>query len=70
MTTIAAQRIAFRVRRADKAGEASLISVIVLATTREFAAHFASPLLGGDPNAYEVEPVTNKGEYVTFLLFT
>ena len=48
----------------------SMSAVILLATDREFAKSYSSPLLGGDPDYYQVEPLTDKGEAVTFLLFT
>jgi len=45
-------------------------AVIVMAATREFAKSYAQPILGGDPDNYEVEPITEIGEPVSFLLFT
>jgi hypothetical protein len=47
-----------------------MTAVIVMATTREFAKSHTQPLLGGDPDKYEVEPITSIGEPVHFLLFT
>jgi hypothetical protein len=62
-----ARRILFRVRRTDAY---HMTAVIVHATTREFAVSHAQPCLGGDPNNYEVEPITAPGEPIQFLLFT
>jgi len=62
-----ARRVVWRVRPTD----AYLVTtVIVMASTREFAKSYAQPIIGGDPDTYEVEPITEPGESVNFLLFT
>lgn len=70
MSSVAENRIAWRIRRLDANPGSSMAAVILLATDREFAKSYSSPLLGGDPDYYQVEPLTDKGEAVTFLLFT
>lgn len=60
------RRALFRVRRTDAY---LMTAVIVMATTREFAKSHSQPLLGGDPDKYEVEPITEFGEPINFLLF-
>jgi hypothetical protein len=61
-----ARRAVFRVRRTDAY---LMTAVIVMATSREFAKSHAQPALGGDPDLYEVTPITEFGEPVNFLLF-
>jgi hypothetical protein len=46
-----------------------MTAVIVMAIDREFAKSHSQPLLGGNPDDYEVTPITEIGEPVNFLLF-
>jgi hypothetical protein len=46
-----------------------MTAVIVIASTREFAKSHSQPVLGGDPDLYEVTPLTAVGEPINFLLF-
>jgi len=60
------RRAVWRVRPKD----AYLMSaVIVMAATRECVKNYAQPILGGNPDTYEIEPITEIGEPVNFLLF-
>ena len=43
-------------------------NVIVEAKTREYAKSHASHILGGDPDKYIVDPITNVGSRTVFLL--
>jgi hypothetical protein len=60
------RRALWRVRRTDAY---LMTAVIVMATSREFARSHSQPSLGGNPDTYEVEPITLFGEPILFLLF-